>query len=170
MAHPSAALLLATAIKTAIVLLYVVAGLRLLGKRQSAQLNIYDLVLVMALANSVQNAMTGGHGNLAIGLVAAGTLLLLGRLFTELSVRRPQWEERIIGCPTVIINDGRLVREHMRREHLTEAQVMTALRQHGLTDTHDAKLAVLECDGSLSVVPRDAPTSRTSRRRSLRRR
>jgi uncharacterized membrane protein YcaP (DUF421 family) len=170
MAHPSADQLLATAIKSAIVLLWVVAGLRLLGKRQSAQLNIYDLVLVMALANSVQNAMTEARGNLAIGLVSAGTLLLLGRLFTELFVRRPRWEERIIGWPTIIINDGRLVREHMRREHLTEAQVMTALRQHGLADPHDAKLAVLECDGSLSVVPRDAPSSRTGRRREQRRR
>jgi uncharacterized membrane protein YcaP (DUF421 family) len=166
MYHPSAAILVATAVKTGIVLLCVVAGLRLLGKRQSAQLNIYDLVL----ANAVQNAMTGGRGNLAVGLVAAGTLLLLGRLFTELAVRRPHWEERIIGCPTIIINDGRLQREQMRREHLTEAQVMTALRQHGLTDPHDALLAVLECDGSLSVVPRGSRTSRTGRRRARRRR
>jgi uncharacterized membrane protein YcaP (DUF421 family) len=169
MLHPSGAVLLATAVKTGIVLICTVAGLRLLGKRQSAQLNIYDLVLLMALANAVQNAMTGGRGNLAVGLVSAGTLLLLGRLFTELAVRRPRWEEHVIGTPTVIINDGRLVREHMRREHLTEAQVMTALRQHGLTDPHDALLAVLECDGSLSVVPRGSHTSRT-RRRAIRRR
>lgn len=170
MHYPSAAVLLAIAVKTGIVLLGVVAGLRLLGKRQSAQLNIYDLVLLMALSNAVQNAMTGGRGNLAAGLVSAGTLLLLGRLFTELVVRRPHWEERIIGAPTVIITDGKLVREHMRREHLTEAQVMTALRQHGLTDPHDALLAVLECDGSLSVVPRGARSLRTGRQRMRRRR
>jgi uncharacterized membrane protein YcaP (DUF421 family) len=156
MSHPFYWFLSTLAARTAIVLLYLVAGLRVLGKRQIGQMNIYDLVLVMALANSVQNAMTAGRGELSIGVVSAGTLLLIGRWLTGVFVRHPRLQERLIGSPTVIINDGELVRDHMRREHLTEEQVLTALRQHGLCEPKDAKMAVLEVDGTLSVVPKGA--------------
>jgi uncharacterized membrane protein YcaP (DUF421 family) len=169
MTHAFARFLFTIGVRTAIVLIYLAAGLRLLGKRQIGQMNLYDLVLVMALANAVQNAMTAGKGELSVGLVSAGTLLFIGRVVTALFVRQPQLEERLVGSPTLIINDGHLVWENMRREQITEEQVMTALREHELTDPGQAKLAVLEVDGSLSVVPRDAPSSRTRRRfRSIR--
>jgi uncharacterized membrane protein YcaP (DUF421 family) len=169
MTHDFARFLLTISIRSGLVLLFLIAGLRWMGKRQIGQMNVYDLVLVMALANAVQNAMTAGKGDLSVGLVSAGTLLVIGRALTTLFVRRPDVEERLVGTPTLIINDGHLVREHMQREHITEEQVMTALREHELTDPSEAKLAVLEVDGSLSVVPRDAPSSRTRRRfRTLR--
>jgi uncharacterized membrane protein YcaP (DUF421 family) len=155
MSHPFYWLLSTLAARTAIVLLYVSSGLRILGKRQLGQINIFDLVLVMALANAVQNAMTAGRGELSIGIVSAGTLLLVGRWLSYYFVRHPRMHDRVIGSPTVIINEGELVRDHMRREHLTEEQVLTALRQHGLSEPGDAKMAVLEVDGTLSVVPRD---------------
>ncbi len=78
------------AARTAIVLIWMVLGLRLLGKRQIGQLNIYDVALVMALANAVQNAMTGGQGKLVVGIVCAGTLMLLGRLLTAIFIRAPR--------------------------------------------------------------------------------
>lgn len=169
MTHDFARFLLTIGIRSGLVLLFLIAGLRWMGKRQIGQMNVYDLVLVMALANAVQNAMTAGKGDLSVGLVSAGTLLVIGRALTALFVRRPDVEERLVGTPTLIINDGHLVREHMQREQVTEEQVMTALREHELTDPSEAKLAVLEVDGSLSVVPRDAPSSRTRRRfRTLR--
>jgi len=136
------------------VLIYVVAALRLSGKRQVAQMNVYDLVLIMALANGVQNAMTAGRGELWVGIVSAGTLILIGRWVSSLMVRHPRLQERLIGAPTVIINNGQLIRDQMRREHLTEEQVMTVLRQHGVAHPRDVKMAVLEVDGTLSVVPR----------------
>src|SRR5439155_1359042 len=143
------------AARSALVLLFLVAGLRLMGKRQISQMNLYDLVLVMALANGVQNAMTAGRGELSVGIVSAGTLILIGRWVTGLFVRHPRLEERLIGTPTVIINDGQLVWDHVRREHLTEEEVLTALRQHGLEKPEEARLAVLEVDGTLSVCPRE---------------
>jgi uncharacterized membrane protein YcaP (DUF421 family) len=146
------------AVRSAVVLLFLIAGLRALGKRQIGQMNIFDLVLVMALANAVQNAMTMGKGELSVGLVSAGILIVIGRALTAAFLRRPHLEERWVGVPTTIINDGHLLRDHMRREHLTEAEVMAALRQHGLCDPMEAQLAVLEVDGTLSVVPRDLPT------------
>jgi uncharacterized membrane protein YcaP (DUF421 family) len=147
--------LLVIAVRSAVVLLFVMAGLRLMGKRQIGQMNIFDLVLVMALANAVQNAMTMGKGELSVGIVSAGILIVIGRALTAVFLKRPRVEERWVGTPTTIISDGHLLRDHMRREHLTEDEVMAALRQHGLCDPLEARLAVLEVDGTLSVVPRD---------------
>src|SRR5262249_17282001 len=147
--HAPPLLLLRIAVRTAVVLIYLTAGLRLLGKRQLGQMNIYDLAMVMALANAVQNAMTAGEGRLPIGVVSAGTLLLLGRLLTVAFARSPTLEQHLCGTPTILINDGHLVRDHLRRECITFDQLVAVLRHHGLTHPSEVKLAVLEVDGTL---------------------
>ncbi len=157
MSHAYIDFLVKIGVRSAIVLLWLVLGFRLLGKRQMGQMNIYDLAMVMLLANAVQNAMTMGKGEVLVGVVSAGALILLGRLLSALFVRLPKLEERLVGTPTVVIQHGQLVRENMRREHISEDEVMAALRVHGLGDPKDAQLAVLEVDGTLSVVPRDTP-------------
>ncbi len=156
------------AARTAIVFLFLVIGLRLLGKRQIGAMNIYDLALIMALANGVQNAMTGGKGDLWAGLVCAGTLLFLGRLLVTVFLRLPRLEQAVCGTPTVIINDGKVIEARMRREGITEAQLLTALRRHGLTTPGEAKMAVLEVDGTLSVVPKGDVHSPTKAKRPSR--
>lgn len=147
--------LLSLALRTAVVTVFLVVGLRLLGKRQIGQMNIYDLAMIMALANAVQNAMTAGKGDLTVGIVSAGTLFIMGRGLTAAFLRSPALEQRVVGMPTVLVNDGQLAVDNMRRERVTEEQVMTALRQHGLTNLHQVKMAVLEVDGTLSIVPRE---------------
>src|SRR5712692_9044467 len=87
--RPSLPGMLAIAGKTAVIYLFLVAGLRLLGKRELGQMTIYDLVLVIVLANSVQNAMVGDDTTLVGGLVAATVLLMLNRVFTFLLNRFP---------------------------------------------------------------------------------
>src|SRR5438445_10447803 len=89
LSHPSWRGVAVIAGKTAVIYLLLVVGLRLLGKRALGQMNIYDLVLVVVLANAVQNAMARGDANLVGGLVAAGTLLVLTRAVTSLLVRSP---------------------------------------------------------------------------------
>jgi uncharacterized membrane protein YcaP (DUF421 family) len=70
----------------------------------------------------------------------------------------------VIGNPTMLVYDGRLLRDHLLREGVTEDEVMQALREHGVDDLASVKVAVLEVDGTISVVPSDAPSSRTRRR------
>ncbi|MGH2459424.1 MAG: DUF421 domain-containing protein [Chloroflexota bacterium] len=141
------------AARTVIVLLVLLVGVRIFGKRQVGGMNIYDLVLVLLLANAVQNAMTQGSGLLGVGIVSAGVLLLVDRFLGTLFVKRPTLEARLVGTPTIIIKDGQLEPAHMRREGVTEEEVLAALRGYGLNEPADVKLAVLEADGSLSVVP-----------------
>ncbi|HTQ08536.1 MAG TPA: YetF domain-containing protein [Fimbriimonadaceae bacterium] len=143
------------AAKTAVVLIVLFLAFRLLGKRQVGQLNIYDLAMIMALANAVQNAMTAGKGDLRVGITSAATLLLVGAALTKLLVRSKRTERLLIGMPTVIVNRGKVLKHRMRRERVTKEELLAAIRQHGLQSPTQVKMAVLEVDGSLSVVPKE---------------
>lgn len=133
---------------------YLVILFRLLGKRQTGQLNIYDLAAIMGVSNAVQNGMTLGSGNLSVGIVAVLVLLICGRVVTALIVRAPKLQQRLIGSPTLLISDGQMLEDNMRREQVTADEVLAALHEHGLQDPKEARMAVLEIDGSISIVPR----------------
>jgi uncharacterized membrane protein YcaP (DUF421 family) len=141
------------ATKTVLILVVLVVGFRLLGKREMAQLNVYDLALLMAASNAVQNAMTGGRGNLGIGLASSSALLLVGWLLTRAAGRHPSLEARIVGSPTVLVSDGQILVHRLRRERVTREELDAAIRGRGLAGPRQVRLAVLEVDGSISVVP-----------------
>ncbi len=152
--HPDPLGLLIIVGKTAAVYLFLVLGLRLLGKRELGQMTVYDLVLIIVLANSVQNAMVGDDTTLAGGLVAGTTLLILNRLLSLVLFRSRRIARVLIGDPLLIVNDGRMIPDHMRKEGVTREQILAALREHGMTRIEDAQMCVLEVDGTISVVPR----------------
>lgn len=162
--HPDARGALAIAAKTAVIYIFLIAGLRLLGKRELGQMTVYDFVLVVVLANAVQNAMVGDDTSLGGGIVAALTLLVMNRLFTLLLNQSDAFERTMVGEPVLIIRDGHLLRNRLRVEGVSREQVMAALREHGIADVGDAQMAVLEVDGTISVVPKDAAVQRTRRR------
>jgi uncharacterized membrane protein YcaP (DUF421 family) len=147
------------AIKTAIVFVLLVVGFRVLGKREAAQLNVYDLALLMALANAVQNAMTGGLGNFPIGLAASSTLVVAAFVLTRIIVRRPAVERQIVGTPVLLVNRGQVLPQRLRRNLVTPAELDEACRQHGLDGPGGCDQAVLEVDGSISIVPRSNDTA-----------
>ncbi len=159
--HPTPMGALIIAGKTTVIYIFLVAGLRLLGKRELGQMNIYDLVLIIVLANAVQNAMVGDDNSLAGGVVAAITLLVLNRIFTLAMARSPNLERFMVGEPLLILNDGQFLEDRMRCEGITREQVMAALREHGLEKPDEAHMCVLEVDGSISVVPKEAVVHKT---------
>ena len=116
-----------------------------------------DLVLVLLLGNAIQNAITNGSGALAVGLVSAGALLAIDRVLGVLFVREPWLETRIFGEPTVLASNGTIDRVALRREGLTEDELLAAAREQGLRDLSELRLAVLEADGTISVIPKDPP-------------
>ena len=171
----SAHRVLVQAIKTLIVFVLLVIGFRVLGKREAAQLNVYDLAMLMALANAVQNAMTGGLGNFPIGLAASSTLVVAAFVTTRFIVRRPALERRVVGAPVLLVNRGQVLPRQLRRNLVTPAELDEACRQHGVEGPGQCDQAVLEVDGSNSIVPRpDAaatpPAAADGRRRRRRRR
>lgn len=156
-------------LRTSIVYLVVVVGLRFLGKRELGQMTIVDLVLLLTLSNAVQNAMTGPDTSLTGGLVSAATLLVLDRLFAFLNHRSPGLRHVFRGEPTLLIHEGQLLSAHLKREGIDEEDVHQALREHGIDDIARVRSAILEVDGSISVVPEDAPVVRTHKRHWARR-
>lgn len=155
---------LAIAAKSALIYLFLIAGLRLLGLRELGQMSVYDLVLIVVIANSVQNAMVGQDTSLGGGLVAALTLLVLNRAFTWLIVQYPEIRRWMVGEPVLIVKDGEMLDAAMRKEGVTREQVLAAMREHGVGTLSDIQMAVLEMDGTLSIVPKEATVQRTHHR------
>ena len=157
MANTGAALLAGIVIRTAIVFFVLVVSVRWSGKRQTGEMNIHDLLFVMICANAVQNAMTEQSSHLLVALVAAGTLIALGWLITALRSKYPVLQKVLVGVPTILVEHGRVIRSNMRHEEVTENELMAAVRDQGVADLSGVQLAVLETDGSISVIPRQQP-------------
>jgi uncharacterized membrane protein YcaP (DUF421 family) len=147
------------------VLVYVamVAGLRLMGKRELGQMTVFDLVVILLIANAVQNAMVGPDFSVQGGIVAAFVLLGANRVLS-LARLHGRWGRFLEGTPTVLVQDGKLVSQHLRREGLQADDVEMAVREHGLESLESVGLAVLEPDGAISVVPRSSRVLRSHRR------
>ena len=151
------------AMKCLVFYIFLIGGLRLLGKRELGQMNIYDLVLIIVLGNSVQNAMMNNDNSLVGGLIAATVLLLANRLFGALMHRSKRLERAMVGQPVLLLNAGIPVESGLQKEGISHEQLMQALREHGLVRPEEAKMCVLEVDGSISVVPQDSEVFRTKR-------
>lgn len=151
------------AAKTAVIYLFLIAGLRVLGKRELGQMSLYDLVMIIVLGNAVQNAMINNDNTLGGGVVAAGVLLVLNRAFNAVALRSPRFEQLMVGEPVLIVSNGQMLERAMRAQGITPEQVQAALREHGFEDLHDVHLATLEVDGTISVVPRRAEVLKTKR-------
>jgi uncharacterized membrane protein YcaP (DUF421 family) len=145
----------AIAVRTVLVLVFLLIGLRLLGKRSIGGLNLVDLLLVLLLGNAVQNAITNGSGDLWVGIVAAGVLLVIDRWVGILFVRHPILESRFFGKPVILAFDGKLNLLSMRHEEISETELLTAVHEQGLSDLSEVRLAMLEDDGSISIVPKE---------------
>jgi uncharacterized membrane protein YcaP (DUF421 family) len=156
--------------RTAIVYVTVLALLRAGGRREIGQLTLFDLVLVLLVANAVQNAMVGADTTVGAGLASAATLVVLNVGVARLRLRVVRFRHLVEGTPTVLVQHGEWVPHALGREGLTEDEVLAAVREHGAVgDIADVELAVLETDGSVSVVPTGADVQRTRRRLRQRR-
>jgi uncharacterized membrane protein YcaP (DUF421 family) len=161
--HPDLVGAATIAAKTAVVYLFLVGGLRLLGKRELGQMNLADVVMIVVIGNAVQNAMINNDNTLGGGVVSVLTLLVLNRGLNELIVRSIRVERVVVGEPVLLVHDGVVVVGHLQREGITMDQLRAALREHGLTRVEDASQCVLEVDGTISVIPRGATVLKTRR-------
>lgn len=142
-------------LRTTVIYVLVLLGIRLTGKREVGQMTPFDLTLLLLLSNSVQNAMTGPDTSLVGGVAAALVLLLLNFLLAEASGLNRRFRRFIQGSPTLLIHNGELVTAHCAKEHVSPDEVQRALREHGVSTTKEVALAVLEVDGSISVLKYD---------------
>jgi uncharacterized membrane protein YcaP (DUF421 family) len=158
---PGLHVLIGILLRTAVVYLVVLLGVRLSGKREVGQMTPFDLVLLLLISNSVQNAMTGPDTPVLGGVVAAVTLLLLNYGVGELSGMNRRFRKLVQGQPTLLVHDGKVITEHMKKEHVSMDELQRALREHGISTCSEVALAVLEVDGAISCLKYDEidPTS-----------
>ncbi len=152
---PGGQVLLQIVMRTGVIYLLVLIGVRLSGKREVGQMTPFDLTLLLLLSNSVQNAMTGPDTSLLGGAVAAGTLLILNYLVADVSGLSRRFRRLIEGEPSLLIHDGKIIESHMAREHVSMDELHRALREHGINGCDQVALAVLEVDGSISCLKYD---------------
>jgi len=149
---PTGHVLLQIVLRTGVIYLVVLIGVRLSGKREVGQMTPFDLTLLLLLSNSVQNAMTGPDTSLVGGVVAACTLLLMNYVVADISGANRRFRKFIQGQPSLLIHDGTIIEAHMAKEHVSMDELQRALREHGISDYHQVALAVLEVDGSISCL------------------
>jgi len=146
-------------VRGAVVYGFLLALLRLTGKRQVGQLAPFDLVLLLVLSNAVQNSMNAGDNSLVGGLISATTLVVLNYLVGLATFRSKRLEAIVEGRPQVLIHDGKLFEDVMAGAQLTHHELKAALRQAGCTCVEEVRSAILENNGAISVV-----TGRTGER------
>ncbi len=151
---------------TLAVYLFIVVAIRLFGKKELAQLSVVDLVFILLISNAVQNAMVGPDSTLLGGLVAASTLFLVNYLLKYLQYRFPKFGKIVEGDAVMLVYKGELLEAHMKKAKITEDELMEAVREHGVASVKDVDLAIMEVDGSISILSNQYQKRTTKRRKT----
>jgi uncharacterized membrane protein YcaP (DUF421 family) len=146
--------------------LFLVIGLRLAGKRELAQLNPFDLVVLLTLSNTVQNAIIGNDNSVTGGVIGAATLLVVNYLVVRFLFRHEKLDQLVEGQETILIENGKLREDRLAKELLTRQELEAAAHRQGFNSLSEVKRAVLEPGGTLSFFAK-RPQPEEARHREL---
>lgn len=141
------------AFRTLVVYFFILGAFRLSGKREVGQLAPFDFALILLISNSVQNAMVGPGASLVGGLAAAAVLLLANLSLGRLATRHRRVERLLRGQARILVNRGHVYEDSLRAENISHEELLQALRENGCATLAECRLAVLEVDGAISVIP-----------------
>jgi uncharacterized membrane protein YcaP (DUF421 family) len=139
-------------LRTVAVYLFIVIGFRLAGKRELGQFNAFDLVVLIMIANAVQNAIIGPENTLTGGLIGGATLLAVNYIVVRIAYRFPAIDRLLEGREAVLYESGRINHRACRRELITEEELMTVARSQGARSLREVERIVLERNGNVSVI------------------
>ena len=140
-------------LRTIILYLLIIAGVRLMGKRQVGELEPSELVLALIIADLAAVPMQDFGIPLLTGIIPLLTLLCITMILSVLTMKSVRFRAIICGRPSIIVENGRLVQREMRRNRFTVDELMEELRMKGVTDLSKVKYAILETNGQISVLP-----------------
>jgi uncharacterized membrane protein YcaP (DUF421 family) len=127
-------------------------ALRIFGKKELSQLNTADVILILLISNSVQNAMVGNDTSLWGGLVAAAVLFVINFTLKKLMFKFPKFSDFLHQKPEILIHDGKLDFKALGKLNITSEELQEAIREHGIEHFYEVKLAMLEIDGNISII------------------
>jgi uncharacterized membrane protein YcaP (DUF421 family) len=143
--------LLEKIIRPIIIYAFLVILLRVFGKRELAQLNPFDLVVLLSLSNTVQNAIIGDDNSISGGMIGAITLLVTNYLVVRYLFRHRRLDQMMEGKPSTLIKDGHVCKKEMARELLTTAELQSVIRRQGFDGIQDIETCILEPGGAFSI-------------------
>ncbi|MBA4196669.1 MAG: DUF421 domain-containing protein [Chitinophaga sp.] len=141
--------------KSIVIYLFIIAAIRIFGKKELAQLSVIDLVFILLISNSVQNAMVGTDSSLAGGIVAALGLFICNYIFKLLLRRSEKFSKIVQGEKIILVVGGKLDEVALKKSMLTKEEIEMAVREHGVDTIADADLVILEVDGNITVLSND---------------
>jgi len=153
-------------LRPVIVYMFLVVGLRLAGKRELAQLNPFDLVVLLTLSNTVQNAIIGEDNSITGGIIGATTLLLVNYLVVRFLYRHQKLDRIVEGDSLVLIKHGKIVAANLSGELLTLPELEAAAHKQGLASLDEVDSAILDPNGTICFVARK-PAPEEKRHREL---
>lgn len=139
-------------IRSAAVYFFMVIALRLFGKKELSQLNTADVILILLISNSAQNAMVGNNTSLWGGLAAASVLFTINYILKKLMFRYSKFSDFMQEKPEILIHNGNLDFNILSKLNITSDELKEAMREHGIEYFKDVKLAMLEIDGNISII------------------
>ncbi|MFE3847698.1 DUF421 domain-containing protein [Flavobacterium sp. LB3P45] len=151
------------------VYLFMIIALRIFGKKELSQLNTADVILILLISNSVQNAMVGTDTTLWGGLAAATVLFFINFVLKKLMYKYKGFSDFMKEKPEILIHNGNLDFKSLSRLNITADELKEAMREHGLEYFKDVKLAMLEIDGNISIISGDRDLKQTQYKRKIRR-
>ncbi len=146
------------------VYLFIILAIRLFGKKELSQLSLVDLVFILLISNSVQNAMVGNNTTLLGGLTAATALFVTNWLLKNLIYKSKGISRTIQGTPVILVYEGKIIAKNLEKTQISIDELEAAIREHGVKDVSFVDLAILEVDGNISVLSGNF-TRRTKKRR-----
>jgi uncharacterized membrane protein YcaP (DUF421 family) len=142
--------------------------LRVVLKRQTGGLAVTDLLLVVLIADASQNAMSGGYNSIAGGIVLVTTIVFWSYAFDWLGYKYSWFRRLSEPPPLLLVHEGNMLRRNMRHELITEDELMTQIRKHGLDDIKQVKEAYMESDGQISIVHYEEKGEKKEERKEMR--
>lgn len=143
-------------VRAVVVYAFLIVLIRITGRRQVGMMSPTDFILLLILSNAVQNSMNGGDNSLGAGLVLATVLIVLNYTMSWLARRSKFVEQLLVGRPVFIVRDGRLDEHVLAKEKVTHHELAAALRAAGCPNIEAARHVILETNGSISVIRREA--------------
>ncbi|HEY2906537.1 MAG TPA: YetF domain-containing protein [Vicinamibacterales bacterium] len=153
-------------VRPIIVYVFLVVGLRLAGKRELAQLNPFDLVVLLTLSNTVQNAIIGNDNSITGGLIGAATLLVVNYVVVRFLYGHERLDRLVEGDPDVLMEGGVVNTASLRRELITKIELEAAAHKQGFASLEEIDRAILDPGGSICFFPK-RPTPDTARHEQL---
>lgn len=138
-----------------IVYLFIIIAIRVFGKREISQLSVIDLVFILLISNSVQNAMVGPDTSLQGGIIAAASLFTLNWMLENFTFRSKLFSKILDGNPVMLVYHGKIIKKHLAAAKITPDELDAVIREHGVESIDKVDIAVLETDGNISVLSND---------------